>query len=73
MIPHTIVLGRNLKIFKVYNGYYYYYWGRPSVAELYADLREVARQTYRDWDITKPELRGEMGEGRKVGLLPLWR
>lgn len=42
MIPHTAVLGRNLEIFKVYNGYYY--WGRPSMAELNANLRELARE-----------------------------
>ncbi|HWK65730.1 MAG TPA: redoxin domain-containing protein [Rhizobiaceae bacterium] len=68
MIPHTIVLGRDLKVFKVYNGYYY--WGRPSMAELHADLRELARQTYRDWDITRPELRAKWEEGDKSDFYP---
>lgn len=68
MIPHTIVLGRNLEIFKVYNGYYY--WGRPSMAELHADLREVALETYPDWDITKPELRAKWKNGDKTDFYP---
>lgn len=68
MIPHTIVLGRDLEVFKVYNGYYY--WGRPSMAELHADLRELARQTYRDWDITKPELRAKWEKGDKSDFYP---
>ena len=68
MIPHTLVLGRGLKVFKVYNGYYY--WGRPSMAELHADLRELARQTYADWDITQPELRRKWEAGDKSDFYP---
>jgi peroxiredoxin len=55
MIPHTLVLEPGLKIFKIYNGYWY--WGRPSIGELHQDLREVTRTIRPDWDITKPELR----------------
>lgn len=68
MIPHTIVLGRDLKVFKVYNGYYY--WGRPSTAELHADLRTIARDTYSDWDITTPELREKWKKGDKSDFYP---
>ena len=68
MIPHTIVLGRNLEVFQVYNGYYY--WGRPSPGELYAALRELARSTYRDWDITEPELRQKWEKGDKSDFYP---
>lgn len=68
MIPHTIVLGRDLEVFKVYNGYYY--WGRPSTADLYADLRELARRTYADWDITRPELREKWEKGDKSAFYP---
>lgn len=68
MIPHTIVLGRNLEVFKVYNGYYY--WGRPSMAELHCDLRELGKQTYGDWDITKPELRTRWDNGDKSDFYP---
>ena len=68
MIPHTIVLGRGLKVFKVYNGYYY--WGRPSTAELHADLRTIARDTYADWDITTPEMRAKWKSGDKSDFYP---
>ena len=39
MIPHTFVLEPGLKIFKIYNGYWY--WGRLIMAELHVDLRGV--------------------------------
>lgn len=68
MIPHTIVLGRELEIFRIYNGYYY--WGRPSVSELHADLRQLTRQTQPDWDITQPELRQEWKNGDKSSFYP---
>lgn len=68
MIPHTIVLGRGLEVFKVYNGYYY--WGRPSMAELHADLRELGQRTYRDWDITQPGLRQKWQGGDKADFYP---
>ncbi|WP_352833021.1 redoxin domain-containing protein [Mesorhizobium sp. M0830] len=68
MVPHTIVLGRELEVFKVYNGYYY--WGRPSTAELHIELRELARRTYRDWDITEPELREKWNKGDKSDFYP---
>lgn len=68
MIPHTVVLGRDLEIFKIYNGYYY--WGRPAMAELHADLRELAKQTYSDWDITQPALREKWQEGDKSDFYP---
>lgn len=68
MIPHTLLLGRGLKVHKVWNGYYY--WGRPSVAELHAELRELGRQTYEDWDITDPELRKKWQAGDKSGFYP---
>lgn len=39
MIPHTLVLEPGLIVYKIYNGYWF--WGRPSMAELWQDLREV--------------------------------
>ena len=39
MIPHTLVLEPGLKIFRIYNGYWY--WGRPSNDDLRQDLREL--------------------------------
>jgi hypothetical protein len=55
MIPHTLVLEPSLKIFKIYNGYWY--WGRPTIEELRHDLREITRRIRPDWDITTPQLR----------------
>ena len=55
MIPYTLVLEPQLKIFKIYNGYWY--WGRPSIEELRMDLRAITRKVRPDWDITRPELR----------------
>ncbi len=55
MIPHTLVLEPGLRIFKVYNGYWF--WGRPSPPELWQDLREVSRRIRPDWDLTEPDVR----------------
>jgi peroxiredoxin len=59
---------KDLDIYKIYNGYYY--WGRPSMAELHADLRTLAKQTYPDWDITRPELREKWERGEKSDFYP---
>ncbi len=39
MIPDTFVLEPGLRLHSVYNGYWY--WSRPSIAELKQDLRGV--------------------------------
>src|SRR5471030_1980088 len=55
MIPHTLVLKPGLIIHSIYNGYWF--WGRPSFAELTSDLRTVTREIRPDWDLSKPGLR----------------
>ena len=55
MIPHTFVLAPGLLIHTIYNGYWF--WGRPSTADLWHDLREVTRQIRPDWELTAPGLR----------------
>jgi peroxiredoxin len=55
MIPHTLVLKPGLVVHKIYNGYWY--WGRPSVANLHDDLREVTSEIRPDWDLSTPGLR----------------
>ena len=40
MIPHTLVLKPGLVVHTIYNGYWF--WGRPSFADLWRDLRDVA-------------------------------
>ena len=48
MIPHTLVLKPGLVIHKIYNGYWF--WGRPSIADLWQDLRAVTSEIRPDWD-----------------------
>jgi peroxiredoxin len=68
MIPHTLVLEPGLIVYSVYNGYWY--WGRPSPAELRADLRAVTEKVRPDWDITAPGLREEWERGDKGAFWP---
>jgi len=55
MIPHTLVLKPGLVIHSVYNGYWF--WGRPSIVDLWHDLRAVSREIRPDWDLAAPGLR----------------
>jgi hypothetical protein len=55
MIPHTLVLKPGLIVHSIYNGYWY--WGRPSIDDLWHDLRDAMRETRPDWDLSKPGLR----------------
>jgi peroxiredoxin len=54
MIPHTLVLKPGLIIHTVYNGYWF--WGRPSLDELWRDLRAVSIAIRPDWDLSAPGL-----------------
>ena len=55
MIPHTLVLKPGLVIHSIYNGYWF--WGRPSVVDLWHDLRAVTGEIRPDWDLSTPGLR----------------
>ncbi len=55
MIPHTLVLKPGLVIYSIYNGYWF--WGRPSVIDLWHDLRAVTSEIRPDWDLSTPGLR----------------
>jgi peroxiredoxin len=68
MIPHTFVLEPGLKIYKIYNGYWHR--GRPSVAELHQDLREVTRRVRPDRKIDAPEMRAKWERGERDGFYP---
>jgi len=61
MIPHTFVLKPGLVIHSLYNGYWF--WGRPSVEELWRDLRAASSEIRPDWDLAKPGLRAEWDAG----------
>jgi len=67
MIPYTLVLEPGLVIYKIYNGYWF--WGRPSAAELWQDLREITRKIRPDWDLAAPGLR-ENWEGDRTKIFP---
>jgi peroxiredoxin len=55
MVPHTLVLKPGLVIHSLYNGYWF--WGRPSIDELWRDLREATREIRPDWDLSASGLR----------------
>jgi peroxiredoxin len=55
MIPHTLVLKPGLVVHSVYNGYWF--WGRPSVTDLWHDLRAATREIRPDWELGTPGLR----------------
>jgi peroxiredoxin len=55
MIPHTLVLKPGLVIHTLYNGYWF--WGRPSVYDLWRDLRAATAEIRPDWDLSTPGLR----------------
>ena len=55
MIPHTLVLKPGLVIHSIYNGYWF--WGRPSVDDLWRDLRAATQEIRPDWDLSAPGLR----------------
>jgi peroxiredoxin len=61
MIPHTLVLKPGLIIHSVYNGYWF--WGRPSLDDLWRDLRAATREIRPDWDLSKPGLREAWDRG----------
>lgn len=68
MIPYTFVLEPGLKIYKIYNGFWY--WGRPTTAELHVDLREVSRRCRFDYDLGKPEVKAAWERGEKDKFFP---
>jgi peroxiredoxin len=63
MVPHTLILKPGLVVHSVYNGYWF--WGRPSVDELWKDLRAATAEIRPDWDLGKPGLREAWEAGDK--------
>src|SRR5215217_6112087 len=51
-VPAVFVLAPGLRVHSAYNGYWF--WGRPTAAELVADLRAVTRAIRSDWDAPTP-------------------
>jgi len=63
-VPHTLILSPGLRIEKVYVGYWF--WGRPTNEQLWADLGDVLRRTKEDFDPTTAAARAAWEESRKV-------
>jgi len=68
MIPYTLVLEPGLRVYKIYNGYWFF--GRPTVEELRLDLRAVLQRCRPDWDITGADLRTAWTNGDKARFYP---
>ena len=68
MIPHTLVLEPGLRVYKIYNGYWFF--GRPTVEELRLDLRVVLERCRPDWNIQSAEQRAAWAQGEKRGFYP---
>jgi len=68
MVPHTLVLEPALRIYKVYNGYWFF--GRPTVEELRLDLRAVLQRCRPDWDISSEAQRTAWANGDKTRFYP---
>jgi peroxiredoxin len=68
MIPHTLVLEPGLRVYKIYNGYWFF--GRPTVEELRLDLRAVLQRCRPDWDITSEAQRTAWANGDRAGFHP---
>lgn len=47
-LPAVFVCGPDLTVRRAYNGYWM--WGRPTVGELWADLRDAGEALRPDWD-----------------------
>jgi peroxiredoxin len=56
-VPHTVVLGPNLEIHKIYVGFWFF--GRPSVYDLWADMRDVRMRHDYNFDPLGPGVREE--------------
>jgi peroxiredoxin len=54
-VPHTLVLAPNLVVDKIYCGYWF--WGRPSVYDLWADMRDLSKRIRADYDPLVSEVR----------------
>jgi peroxiredoxin len=68
MVPHTLVLEPGLRVFKIYEGYWFF--GRPTVDELRLDLRAVLRRCRPDWDILSADQRVAWANSDRSAFYP---
>ena len=67
-VPHTVILGPNLEIFKVYCGFWFF--GRPSVYDLWSDLRALRMKFDYNFDPLAPGVREEWERRRAERAKP---
>jgi peroxiredoxin len=66
-VPHTVILGPNLEIFRIYCGFWFF--GRPSIYDLWADLRELRMKFDYNFDPLAPGVR-EQWEAKHPDRVP---
>jgi len=54
-VPYTLVLAPGLVVDKIYCGYWF--WGRPSIYDLWSDLRDLSQRIRTDYDPLVPAVR----------------
>jgi peroxiredoxin len=70
-VPHTVLLGPDLEIFKIYVGFWF--WGRPSIYDLWADLRELRIKFDYNFDPLAPGVREEWESKHPERIPPAMR
>jgi peroxiredoxin len=68
MIPYSLVLEPGLRVFTIYNGYWFL--GRPTNEDLRHDLRAVTMKCRPDWDITDAAHKEAWARGEKDRFYP---
>jgi peroxiredoxin len=68
VVPHTLVMAPGLVIDKVYVGYWF--WGRPSIYQLWDDLAGLLSRIKGDFDPTTAKARAAYAEGRNGARKP---
>src|SRR3977135_2754322 len=68
MIPHTLVLEPGLRVYKIYNGYWFF--GRPTVEELRPHLLAVLQRGRPEWHISSAEQRAAWAKSEKARFFP---
>jgi peroxiredoxin len=63
-VPHTVILAPGLVVDRVYVGYWF--WGRPTNEQLWADLGDLFRRIKPDFDPTTPEARAAWEASREM-------
>lgn len=63
MVPHTVLLAPELRIHKIYMGYWY--WGRPTPEEIRQEFRSLTQRCRPDWDPFASGLRQAWENGDK--------